>query len=395
MNLLLRMTPAERWLFGAFCVFSVWLCLIVGSVHDYRHYQNQWADIWMGLDPWVRMVDGNSVRNSNAYGPLNVLLAPVWAFYVMLPKVFFVGLVCAVFAILLDQSRKAEVEPNTARIWFVALMFPMLPLVVISIVAYGNNDIFPAFCLIMACALTTKDRPIGAGIWIGLGALMKFYPLIFAGFLVARQAGRLDFRTLSAAVFVFALGMAISFAFWGSSIFMPLQFGAERGPKMFSILRFLSAFEDLRGSAVLEHLIEKNAFYVLGVAALVALHGWLARLEWELTLLIGVLSVFAIYKVGHPQFFVSWVAVQAWILASRTEGPAYRVAWNLLPITALLAIFNMIYVGSDLLLGAALRGNLQVVRVGISPVFLALLMYCFFRSRHEVFLRWQSPFVKD
>ncbi|MCG6901131.1 MAG: DUF2029 domain-containing protein, partial [Rhodobacter sp.] len=363
---------------------------LINSMHDYNAYRGQWWAAVSGYGPWATEAEGQ-VIDTNAYGPFHAVFAPLWAIYWLLPKFIFTGLSIGIFAILVNASRSAGIALTRARLWLLAVLFPLSPLTIITVYFFGINDIVPAFCMVVACAVFAGGQRGWAGFWIALGALMKFYPLLFAGFLAGRGDGRLDLRVPLVGLVVFLAGMAAAYLVWGPAVLSPFQFGSDRGPKMLSILRYLDSVETLHQSAILQHLVARNALYVIGAAVLVALHGWLARLEWELTLLVGIFAVFFVYKVGHPQFYLSWFAVQAWIIAGRSDGPAFRVAWAFLPAAIFVSAFQCLYLSTDLLTDSYLQDDWFFVRDYVSPFFLATVLWCVYRSRRDLFRRWHWP----
>ena len=314
----------ERLFLAGLVVLGLFVAFVTGSTQDYPAYLEQWQVLLDGHNPWVPEVDGKPVP-TNAYGPLHMVPAPLAAIHWVLPKFLFVLLGVGSFALLLGAARTAgHAPPGWRELFRVALLFPLAPLVVVSVVILGNNDIFPAFCMIAACIAYSMGGRASAGVWIGLGALMKFYPLLFVAFLAVGRDGKLDLRAPIVAAAVFAAGMALAYTLWGQQSLSPILFGVERPAKTLSILRLAREFDWLRDTAVLEHLIARNSLYVIAVTICVALYGWLSRWGWELTLLIGILAVFVVYKTGHVQFYLTWLAVWAWILVTRREDPASR-----------------------------------------------------------------------
>lgn len=374
---------AQRLAFLTIAIGLVAICVLVGSTHDYAAYLSQWQITWAGHDPWAREIDGQAV-SINAYGPGHLVFAPLVALHPFLPKAVLVLMVMAVFALVLRARATRD------GFWRFAMLFPLAPLVLVSVTIFGNNDIVPALCLVLAVSAFAGGRSNWAGALIGVGALVKFYPLLFAAFLVARD-GRISLRVPLVAAAVFAAGMGVSYAIWGDSVLSPFLFGQERHAKMLSILRFLSPLGEVANSGWFQHLLDHNSKYVLGVAALVALHGWLARLDWEITAVLGVLMVFAVYKVGHPQFYVTWVALLAWVLARQDDGPANRVAVAFLPVTAVLSLYQMVYLLSKLLTDDYLKGDWAVVRDYAALPFVAALLWGLFVARRDIFRPWRRP----
>lgn len=375
----MRETPA---LF-AIAVLCLALALVIGSTHDYGLYLSQWDAIWRGNPPWAQSLDGAPLP-INAYGPLHLIFAPFAALHPLLPKCLLVAMMLGAFAVILAERLARE------RFWPLALAFPLAPVVLIAVAVFGNNDAAVALCLVLAVAAFARDRPWVAGLCIGIAVLLKFYPLLFAGFLVARH-GRARLTVPLVALAVFLGGMAAAVGIWGWDALSPLTYGGDRSAKMLSVLRALSGVERLSEAPWLRHLIDRNALYVLGMAALVALHGWLARLDWEVTVLLGGLAVFATYKVGHPQFYVGWVALQAWCLARAPTAAPGRVATAFLPVSWMVSAFQALYLLSWAVTGDFLAGGWAVLRDYASLPVLAAILWGLWRARADLFRRWRWP----
>ncbi|WP_425050915.1 glycosyltransferase 87 family protein [Psychromarinibacter sp. S121] len=381
------MPPTARLLAWTVALALPVIALAVGLTHDHADYLKQWLMAAEGIDPWITALGGRELAAPNAYGPLHLLLAPLAAWHPLLPKSVFALCAVLAFALLLAEAGR----PDARRVLYLALLFPLAPLVVIAVLIYGINDIVPALLTMVACSSFARNRRTTAGILLAFAGLYKFYPLLFAGFLTSRGDGRLDLRVPLVAAAVFAVGMAAAYAVWGESLLTPLRFGSDRPPKMLSILRLFYQFEPLKTSGWMEFLLAKNSLFVLATAVLVALHGWLARLDWEVTLLIGILAVFAVYKVGHAQFYVTWIGVQAWIIARSPDTTPGRVARGFLPLAAILSLYELLYFASGFTHDGHLGGPWYPLRWGGSVPFLLTLGWCVWQTREQLFRPWRRP----
>ncbi|KMW58962.1 hypothetical protein AIOL_003943 [Candidatus Rhodobacter oscarellae] len=382
------MTRTDWMASGGVLLLLLVVALAVGFMHDYSLYLHQWRAILAGGDPWAAQFQGREIP-FNAYGPLHAAFALPYGLHPLAPKAIFACLCAVVFALCLVEARggRPGAQVDHRRL---ALLFPLAPAVIIAIPAFGNNDIVPASLTFLALMAHSRGLRTVAGLCIGLGALVKFYPLLFAAFF-ALNRGRLDLRVPLVALGVFLAGMGLAYAVWGDSVLAPFLFGSGREAKMLSVLRFLRSVEVVEASALYAHLLDRNALYALGAVALVGLHAWRARWPWELAVLLGTLSVFVTYKVGHPQFFVSWLAVQAWILARRPDPEAVLAARALLPVSVYLSLFQVTYLVSRLVDGAYLANGWFFVREYGSLPFLACVAWGLWRARAVVFRRWRRP----
>ena len=70
------------------------------------------------------------------------------------------------------------------------LIYAWHPLVVIELAGSGHLDALALLASVAALWAATRGREAWAGIWIGLGALVKLYPLLLLPALVGRRASR-------------------------------------------------------------------------------------------------------------------------------------------------------------------------------------------------------------
>lgn len=363
---------------GVACALLV-LTYVTGSVHDYIAYVRQWQNILSGADPWAAAQDSLGEIPENAYGPVHVLFAGLVLLHPLLPKFAIAFFTLAVFGLVfaLTTTRDACRAAASKLFW----LYTLSPLVIISVFVFGINDGMVGGLILLACLFRTRGAHGWVGAVLGLAALLKFYPLLFTPFFAVSQDGVLKLRTLFSAAATFALGMGLAWLYWGSSVFDPVLFGDERGPKLLSILKFLNEIKhDLSIQRYVGVLLEVNSLAVVCAAALVAVWGWLTRQGWEVTSLLGILAIFLTYKVGHPQFYVSWIALYAWILATSSDERAVLVARAFTPLSAFLGLFQVLYYGSYLITGAYFPNQLQSFRVYGSVALLAVVFWCLRRA---------------
>ena len=302
-----------------------------GILHDHRAYGAQWMAVLEGL--W---------HPTNAYGPLHNAFAGLFAIHPLLPKIAFAGLALVCAAVLLWKGMASRVT-GTGRI--VCLAFLLNPVVIVSTYVYGQNDVVAAALVLLALVARSSNRPLGAGVLLGLASLAKLYPLMLAPFL-ALEAGRvLRLRVIAAAVGTLAVGMAAAVSIWGMDALGPIAFGSGREAKMLSILRFLTCYPGLVGGEEgLGMLLDSNTLVVLAAAGLTFAALYLLGSTWRAGSVIGLLAVLAAYKVGHPQFYVTWLVLLTWLLLDDRAGPERRVAVRVMPVAALVALFQVLYV---------------------------------------------------
>ena len=328
-----------------FCI-GFGLSLYSGVLHDYQSYMRQWEVVLLGFDPWVESVGGQTVPR-NAYGPLHALLGLSYYFGILVPKLILALSAWLVFSLLLIAAGREKREIQAKKVVYLSILFALSPLVVVQTYIFGTNDVLVALFCVIACTLRARNLLIWAGVALGLGALLKFYPLLFAAFLAIGKDRVLHVRLPAAAACVFAAGMVFSVAIMEWSAFAPFEFGSERGAKGVSILVFGEWLVEKLGFYPLELalalLLDANALIVLLVTGLVALWGWAAGLGWRITLILGILAIFTAYKVGHPQFFITFAAVVAWVIAEGKYRDATKVALSFVPVLAFLSLAVLNY----------------------------------------------------
>jgi hypothetical protein len=187
---------------------------------------------------------------------------------------------------------------------------------------------------------------MAAGVLLALAALLKFYPLALVPFFML-EGRTLRLRGGLAALAVFALGMAVACAIYGADALAPILFGAERGPKLLSILNALNA-ADLTGWAreAVSLLIGWNSVLVLAtVGALFAVF-WSRGTSWLEASVLGLLAMLLVYKTGHQQFYMSWVVLVAALPLLNTPN-SDRLARLCLPMLVFIALFHLGYAMTD------------------------------------------------
>lgn len=290
----------------------IWLALASGVQHDYGPYLQQWQLVLSGSDPWA---------TDNAYGPLHNVLAYLLPLGDLAPKLAIVGALLVANAALLSVLIRSAAEG-----WFAIylLAVPANCLIVSMAFAYGLNDALVSALVVGAIIARQGDRPIGAGLFLGIAALLKFYPIILVP-LFAMDAGRVRWKLIVAASAVATAGMGAGALMWGDAITSPLLLAVEREPKILSILSALSFHPYLVGGpGVVDVLVRANVMLV-GAAALVStLVAWKLKMHWLEASVLGLLAVLITYKVGHQQFYLPWLFLVAATACRNTERGTTR-----------------------------------------------------------------------
>lgn len=310
---------ARRWhvatalLLFSSCVVAV--AILTGARHDYLAYCRHWSRVLAGGTPWVEQM--RMLSDENAYGPLYNLLAVVYGLHPLAPKLLFclVWLGAAWFVSRRYQDRfgAGSLEHLAAVLFLFANPFFWL-----TIAGYGLFDILPAMCCIVAVSLRLERRFVLAGVVLGVGSLLKFYPVFMVPFLMIDQR-RPRFAVVLGCMGVIAGGLLTSWAFWGASTLAPIVFAAERRSKMLSIFRFL------RGRASPLRLVSGrtnvDALSIYAVVLSWAAAFWACysrRIEPSLAAAVGLFTVLTFNKIGHAQLYTGVVLlVPLWYVTSQ------------------------------------------------------------------------------
>lgn len=326
---------------------SLSLTVWSGVLHDYNAYIKQWACVLSNRNPW-------GAGSGNAYGPLHLIFAPLLNWHMLAPKAVFAGASLAITALVLYTNTLGK-KIDRSTVFVVLFLFPCSPIIIFFVYLYGSHDVIVAFLVIGAWLLRNKEMNVMAGLFLGIAALLKFYPLLFAGFFATDRDGALRARVLLAAAGVFIMGMGAAYVVWGGGALSPLAFGVERHAKMLSVFKPLQtlglAAQDGYVPAsigriiipISNTLISANALIVVAVAALWTVHGWLAKLDWRITTMIGILLVFCLYKVGHVQFFIVWTACVALLATSTSDEMMKKMFYRCMPFVVFLNLFSLVY----------------------------------------------------
>jgi hypothetical protein len=314
----------------------LWLVVSSAVQHDYYLYVDQWRLVLDGADPW---------STDNSYGPLHNLLAYLLPFGPTVPRWAIGGsFLIANLALVVELVRKGGVDVLYGT-YLIAI--PANFLVAIVGFIYGLNDALCA-ALVVAAILTRQRRMFMlTGLLLGLAVLLKYYPAILVA-LFALDDRRIRWRLLITAGAITLAGLALATYVWGSSWIAAISYGADRPAKLLSILASLQAYPELIGGpANVYALLQINSYVVLAVAALAVYVAWRLQMHWLEASVLGLLAVFAAYKVGNQQFYLTWVCLVA-ALPLADSDTSRRLQWIAIPMLLLLSAFQWGYTfGTD------------------------------------------------
>lgn len=314
----------------------IWLAVKGGVQHDYHGYLNQWNLVLSTSNPW---------STDNAYGPLHNLLAYATYFGPLGPKLIMVSMLIIANALLVVEIWKTRKNINDYLIYFFAV--PSNVLIISMAFIYGLNDTLVASFIVLAIIFRSRHRMVLAGGFLGFAILLKYYP-IFLVPLFALQKRHFNLRLIVSVIAVIAIGFLVAAVLWDTTFLTAFSLGANRPPKLLSILGALRFYPNLVGGPeVVSFLINKNVYFLIAVEIFIIFVSWKLRLNWLEASVLGLLIVLLTYKVGHQQFFIPWLFMVASLPLVNTES-ARRLAWCCLPFVFFLSIFQWGYAyGSD------------------------------------------------
>jgi hypothetical protein len=368
-SLLLVLASLAAW--SAIILYIGWKS---GARHDYVAYLEQWELLLNGGDPWA---------TSNAYGPLHTLVGFLLLQGKLAPKIFMIGLLLAAnVALVVELIRQRGLSKKLVVLY--VLVIPGNAVFFFNVAAYGLNDTLVAALLTMAVLLRYRQGLLSSAALVGLAALTKYYPILLLPFF-ALDGRKIQWRAIFVGVATFGIGIAAARAFWGESILRAIAFGADRDPKLLSILAALqSTFGD---AATVNWLVHYNSILVVSGVGTALLFTYLARLNWLEGLCLGYFVMLVLYKVGHTQFYLPWLFVVA-SLPLVAKSSSDRMGEKLLPVVLFLSLYQVGYWISG---GYAAGWGMWIRMYGGAvafPISVASLVAC-------VLLLWQSKPALD
>jgi hypothetical protein len=333
------LTEKELWrLFVTWGLVMLAISMIVGPiVHDYDAYVDQWRRMLDGTNPWVDV----SRASGNSYGPVHTILAPLVRISPLAPKFVMNLSLIAAFGVLFLRILKCCAEDRDALKLFV-LAGPGNILMLLMGLPYGNNDGWTASFVLFAVIARADRRFILAGTLLGIAGGLKFFPLLLVPFFMM-DGEKFRFRLGLAAAATFAAIMAAAVFYWGSAVLDPLLFASDRAPKILSIIPALSSHPWLIGGPEsVAILIDYNSLFILAALGIVFIACWRMGADWLEASIIGLMTALTAYKVGHQQFYLSWLVLVAalTLIGSQT---ADRVAKAALPFALFLSGLQLFY----------------------------------------------------
>lgn len=320
---------------GLILVLSTIALLITwlgGVRHDYGDYLKQWALVLTGDNPW---------STNNAYGPLHNAFALLVPLHPLLPKLATAASLMLANALLLRALLKGRPFKDWRATYFIALAANVL--VLISAFWFGLNDAFVAALILGAILARLENRLWLAGLFLGLATLEKYYPALLIPFF-ALDARTIQPRLLVATGITIIAGIGLAVWIWGSAYFEAIAFGISRDATILSVLRpVVVAGRALGFGDAVDLLVRFNTPLVVLVWLIALAAAWVRRDNWLVGACWGLFALLLTYKVGNPQFWISWLALVAALplINAPTADRLARLSW---PFALFLGLFQIGYV---------------------------------------------------
>jgi hypothetical protein len=372
--------PSSRYVVGllATLVAAVAVSLATGARHDYVHFLEQWNHTMRGGDPWDQSLHGQNP----GYGPLFNALAPLAQLFPLLPKIIFVAAwvatAAAVTRLVASDSQSSHMAPAALA------YFALTPYFWIEIPLYGHFDILPAAATLASVHLTLKHRTrLGAGL-LAIGALLKIVPGAALPFLISARPDRwkaivLSFAGTCAVIFI------ISYGLWGPSTLTAILLPAHQGSDLFSVFRFArGSYSPLRLVTDSPNLDVASVPMLVAAGVLMALILGVSRAHLVVSVLATFVLIFALYKLGHPQFqMVVFVMLPYLLLTLPDPARRDRLLWGAACVyLAWFSVLDLLYV-----VGKQLREPPWLILrefLGLPTFALAILLtIVLLRFRHQ------------
>lgn len=201
------------------------------------------------------------------------------------------------------------------------------PLVLKEFANSGHYDALAIFCVMLAVYMLIREKYLFSGIAVGLGALTKFYPLIFIPFFLVKK----QYRALFVSIFVFVMGYIVFFT-WGEMNCLSLFSGLKTYTQEWVNNGFIYSFISFLVSSVSENSIVLSKI-ICGIIYIILWVYILANTRpLSEKMFHAVIILFLLSPVGFPWYYC-WVIPFLCI---------YR-SWSLIILSYLLIFYYFIF----------------------------------------------------
>jgi hypothetical protein len=317
----------------AFSAVFLTTTAITGIKNDYEAYVVHWASVLNREDPWVWHFDV-----FNSYGPLFNGLAPLTWLNPLFTKLLC-GFSYLAYVIWLVKEYGPRCNFNAPSwFWYGLLFFNLFPW--LQLAYFGYFDVLVGLACVAAIHSLVHKKDLLSGIYLALGILFKFMPIIVLPFL-AFDGRRFHIRLVVCCVAFVALGFLASVLVWGTSTFVPLAFAATRSPFLSIYFVMDSQHSPLRFIWDTPHTewLEKPLLLIAGLS----IFAWstLRQIEPSLSATLAILITLLLYRVGYQNYhlvflcMVSYWAVSEWCRFKTILAVLLIGYFNFLAVTSL------------------------------------------------------------
>jgi hypothetical protein len=292
------------------CGIFLVVTIISGARVDYESYLEEWMEVLAGRDPW-----NPGAASFNAYGPLfNVLAILVWLNPLASKLLFAFSYLVYVIWLMEDLWVRRGYAPLS---WQWVTFWLLSPFPWIEIGFLGFNDCLVGLSCVAAVHARMKSRDVMAGIYIALGILLKYIPLVILPF-IAIDGQRFRSRLLISCIACVVLGLLSSALIWGTSTFTPLFFAAQRHPAWSVYELFELNHSPLRWFWASPHVVWLEKPLLLTVATLLFFWCMDRRPPPALAAALAVFLTLLFYRIGSNNYqmvlfyLISYWAVSEW-----------------------------------------------------------------------------------
>ena len=319
----------DRWATPVLIVLSlVYLAATVsrGCIQDYYFYLQMWKEIELGHDPWFYAFGVFGKYPMNAYGPLFNVFAIPELINPLFPKLLFATAYLG-FAIWLTKDSIQDTSGRSLP-WPLLVAWFWMPYCWVEIANFGHFESIVGLLCVAAVRERVRQRDATSGVFLGLGSLLKFMPVVMLPFLVL-DGRRLRHRLAVAAIMTIVLGLGASALIWGPSTFRPLIFAAERSSHHLSIFRFLKGpYSPLRRLDIVDDLDPAAPFFMLIALSWTWLQARKRMIQPAPAAVLAILVTLMFYQVGFAQYhMVLFVLASYWMVSARQPIRETALIW--------------------------------------------------------------------
>ena len=311
------------------------LAVLSGIHGDYYDHLHEWSAVLGGRDPW----EGEGF---NTYGPLFNVLAPLaWTNPLTNKLLFSFSYLVFVVWLIKDFASRRRCD---ALSWSSIGLWLLNPFPWEQIAYYGYFDVLVSLACVWAVHSLVGRKDGASGIYLALGILLKYMPIVMLPFLVFSER-RFHFRLLTSCAGVVILGLFVSVLIWGTSTFLPLTIAATREPILSIYTVLPSTHSPLRPflHSLNVDWLDKSLLFTAGLGTFT----WciFRQIEPALSSALAILVTLLFYRIGYANYqMVFFSLILYWAVSNWPQFKEHSVlAVLLIGYFSFLAISNLAF----------------------------------------------------